>query len=308
MQFSSGDVRNRLFWLGFIALLLAGASGCSAVSASSNNTNSNGPVHVQLSSSSLASGVVGTAYSATLKATGGTAPYHFTVVSGTLPTGLSLSSTTGVVSGMPAASGLFSFTGQVSDSSNPAQTAQRVFPISINPLNGVAVTTLALPTGIVGTTYSTTLAASGGTYPYSWTVVSGALPAGITLSKSGTISGTPTGAGKFNFRAQVTDSSSPVQTASQPFSITLSAGVTPVAITTASLPNGIVGTAYSATLTASGGTLPYSWTILSGTLPAGLSLSQSGIISGTPTNAGQSSFTLQVADSSSPIQSANKSL
>ena len=77
-------------------------------------------------------------------------------------------------------------------------------------------------------------------------------------------------------------------------------------ITTSSLPNGAVGSAYSTTLTATGGTLPYSWTVTSGALPAGLTLSNDGTISGTPTSAGQSNFTVQVTDSSAPVQKAAK--
>jgi Putative Ig domain len=297
-----GRVRARLLVLGFIVLILVFASGCSGLSSSAKNINP--PVPVQFSGSTLPSTAVGSAYSATLKVTGGTAPYGFTVVSGALPSGLSLSSTTGVISGTPTASGQFSFKAQVSDSSTPPQTAQASSSISVNPRNGVVISTAALPSGTVGTAYSTTLTATGGTAPYSWTVASGTLPAGLSLSQGGAISGTPTGAGQSNFTVQATDSSSPVQKAIKPFSLSTSAAGMTLTITSGSLPNGVVGTVYSSTLTATGGTTPYSWTVVSGTLPAGLSLSQGGTISGTPTRAGQSSFTVQVTDSSSPVQKA----
>ena len=74
--------------------------------------------------------------------------------------------------------------------------------------------------------------------------------------------------------------------------------LTPPSVTTSSLVGGTVGSAYSATLAASGGTTPYSWSLASGSLPAGLSLSSGGVISGTPTASGTSSFTVQVTDSS----------
>ena len=308
MQFPFDHVRVRLLLLGFTSLILAGASGCSGISSSSNKTNTNGTVPIQFSESALPSAAVGSAYTATLKVTGGTAPYSFAVVSGTLPSGLSLSGTTGVVSGTPTASGQFSFTVQASDSSTPPQTAQAAFSISVNPQNGVVISTSALPTGTVGTAYSTIVAATGGTPPYSWTTVSGTLPAGLSLSKNGTISGTPTGAGQSNFTLQVTDSSSPVQNATKPFSITMSVSVPPLTITSSSLPSGTVGTAYSTTLVGSGGTLPYSWTLASGSLPAGLSLNKNGTISGTPTSGGQSNFTVQVTDFSSPAQQASQAL
>jgi hypothetical protein len=75
---------------------------------------------------------------------------------------------------------------------------------------------------------------------------------------------------------------------------------TPLTVTTAALPQGTVGTAYSATLSATGGTPPYSWTLASGSLPPGLTLSSNGSITGTPTSPGDASFTVQVTDSGSP--------
>jgi Putative Ig domain len=308
MNSRSIPVRARLIFSALLVLLvlaLAFGTGCSG---SSSAKNTNPPVPVQFSGSTLPSTAVGSAYSATLKVTGGTAPYGFTVLSGALPSGLSLSSTTGAISGTPTASGQFSFTVQVSDSSTPPQTAQASFSLSVNPLDGVVISTAALPSGTVGIAYSTTLTATGGTAPYSWTVASGTLPAGLSLSKGGTISGTPTSAGQSNFTVQVTDSSSPVQNAIKPFSISISAAGLPLTITTASLPNATVETAYSTTLTATGGTTPYSWTLVSGTLPLGLSLSNGGTISGIPRSAGQSNFTVQVTDSSSPVQNATKPL
>jgi hypothetical protein len=308
MHAELGQTRTRLLVLGFIVLILGFASGCSGLSSSSSTKNNNNTVPVQFSGGSLATGAVGSAYLSTLKATGGLAPYSFTVVSGTLTSGLSLASATGVISGTPTASGQFNFTVQVSDSSTPPQTAQAAFSISVNPRNGVVISTTAPPSGTVGTAYSTTLTAAGGTAPYSWTVSSGTLPAGLTLSKGGTISGTPTSAGQSNFTVQVTDSSSPVQNATKPLSISISAAGLPLTITSGSLPGGTVGTAYSTTLTASGGTTPYAWTVASGTLPAGLSLSVGGTISGTPTSSGQSNFTVQVTDSSSKVQNTTKPL
>jgi hypothetical protein len=152
---------------------------------------------------------------------------------------------------------------------------------------------------------------SGGTTPYSWSISSGALPAGLTLAAaSGTISGTPTTAGSFSFTAKVTDSTAPTaQTATKSFTLTIAAAVAPVQITTSSVPSGQVGTAYTTTLAANGGTTPYSWSIGSGALPAGLTLAAaSGTISGTPTTAGSFSFTAKVTDSTAPTaQTATQS-
>ena len=142
------------------------------------------------------------------------------------------------------------------------------------------ITTSSLPNGTRGVAYSQTLAASGGTVPYTWIVASGTLPAGLVLSSNGVISGTPTTAGgPISITFQVTDSTSATATASLPITINGQ-----LSITTSSLPNGTLGVAYSQTLAASGGMAPYTWTVASGTLPAGLVLSSNGVISGTPTD------------------------
>ncbi|MGA9304034.1 MAG: Ig domain-containing protein, partial [Candidatus Sulfotelmatobacter sp.] len=174
----------------------------------------------------------------------------------------------------------------------------------------LSVTTTSLLAGISGTPYGpVTLAASGGSQPYVWSITTGTLPAGVTIT-NGVIAGTPTSAGKSSFTVKVTDSSSPPLAATQALSISItSSGSTTVTINTTTLPAGNTGTAYSSTLAASGGTKPYSWSITSGALPTDLTLNaSSGAISGTPTSAAQSSFTVKVTDSSSPQKSATQAL
>src|ERR1700676_434414 len=186
MQPLLGQLRGRLlvlgFIVGFIVFILVYASGCSGTSSGSSAKN-NGPV--QFSESSLPNAAVGSAYSTTLMVTGGAAPYSFTVASGALPLGLSLSSSTGVLGGTPIASGQFSFTVQVSDSSAPPQTAQAPFSISVSSRSGLVISTAVLPNGTVESGYSSTWTATGGTPPYSWTVTSGSLPASLSMSKNG---------------------------------------------------------------------------------------------------------------------------
>src|SRR5206468_251937 len=147
--------------------------------------------------------------------------------------------------------------------------------------------------GTVGTTYSATLNASGGTSPYSWSVSSGTLPTGLSLSSSGTLSGTPTVAGAFPFTVAVKDAASASASASLSINVV---GLPPLLLSSSQLSGGTVGSTYSATLSASGGTSPYSWSVSSGTLPTGLSLSSTGTISGTPTVAGAFPFTVAVKD------------
>jgi hypothetical protein len=274
------------------------------------SATANASLPLAISSTTLAAGVNGSSYSGQLAATGGTSPYNWSLVSGALPAGLRLVATSGVINGVPAVSGTFSFTVSVSDSSLPVQTQTAAVsitiaaaPVATSPL---AVTSSALAAGASGAAYTATLAATGGTSPYTWTLASGTLPAGLTLSTGGVISGTPTASGTSSFTVSVHDSGSPQQKQSVTLSITVTASK--LSIATASLTAGTVNASYAATLAATGGTSPYAWTLASGTLPAGLTLSTGGVISGTPTASGTSSLTVRVTDSSSPEQTASMAL
>lgn len=160
------------------------------------------------------------------------------------------------------------------------------------PLN--IVTAASLTGGVVGVSYSNTLAATGGRSPYNWTPTAGALPGGLTLAGDGEISGNPTTAGTFNFTATVTDDlGTDVDRA-----FTLVIAATNVSITTGStLPDGIVGGTYSQTLASSGGTAPYTYTLESGSLPGGVTLSAAGEITGVPGDDGVSTFDVTITDS-----------
>ena len=263
------------------------------------------PTALAVNSTSLGSGQVGSSYSASLSASGGTPSYSWSLASGKLPAGLSLSST-GVISGTPTASGTSTFTVGVKDSGSPAQTAssQESITISAAP-SKLGIATTSLGAGKSGSSYSATLSATGGTPNYTWSIASGSLPAGLTLSSSGTISGTPTGSGISTFTVAVQDSGSPIQTASAQESINVGAAPVTLTVTTTSLSAAQTGTSYSATLSATGGTPGYTWSVSSGKLPAGLSLSSAGVISGTPTKTGTSTFTVTVTDSGSPAQKAS---
>ena len=255
---------------------------------------------VSFSQTTLQAATDGTSYSQTLTVTGGTAPYTWTVSSGALPAGMTLSSS-GVLSGTPTVSGTFNFSVTVTDSSKPVQSLTASYTLSV-AAPPISISSSSLPAGIVGVAYSQALTAAGGTPPFTWTVSSGSLPAGLTLSSAGVLSGTPSAVGTFTFSIKVTDSSSPVQSLTSSYTLTIAAP--PISITQPTLPAGTVNVAYSQTLVATGGTAPFSWSLASGTLPAGITLSSVGVLSGTPTTAGTYSFAVTVTDSGTPVQTA----
>jgi hypothetical protein len=248
--------------------------------------------------SPLPGGTAGTAYSDTLKATGGTPPYTWSISVGSLPANLTLTASSGAITGTPAAAGTTNFTAKVSDSATTPQTATQPLSITIQPAALTIATTSPLPSGTIGMAYSTTLAGTGGVPPYTWSIPAsgGVLPTGLSLNPSnGAITGTPTIAGTSTVTIQLSDSASTTP-ATKPFTIT----ITNLAITTpASLPNATAGVPYAQTLKATGGTAPYTWAVTKGVLPAGLSLNAAtGAIGGTPTFAGGPfAFTIAVTDS-----------
>jgi hypothetical protein len=177
------------------------------------------------------------------------------------------------------------------------------------PSPALTITTTSLPDGVMNVAYTTTLAAFGGSTPYTWSISSGVLPSWAKLNAStGVISGTPAGTGTTSFSVTVTDSTTPTAlTATGKLSVTINPALT---VTSESLPNGAVDVAYSTTLAASGGNAPYTWSVSSGALPSWAKLDAStGVISGTPTATGTTNFSVTVTDSTTPTaQSATQGL
>ena len=173
--------------------------------------------------------------------------------------------------------------------------AGQLFTVTQTVPTAPTITTApALPGGIVEDTYHTTLVASGGLPPYTWLVTAGSLPPGLELDlASGSLTGTPTTVGPANFTVRVTGNDGLF---SEAF-LSLIINRPPPTITTASLlPAGILGVGYSQDLLATGGTLPYNWSVNPAQLPTGLSLIGSRI-SGTPLHKGQYEFTVSCSDS-----------
>ena len=247
----------------------------------------------------LPNGENGVGYTTTISFTGGVAPYTFNKPA--LPACLQLvtstTGTTAAISGRPCGSGSTTFTVTLTDSGGAAPVSQQ-FTITISPPPALSISTTSLAPGTVDAVYSGAVATQGGVAPLAWSVFSGALPPGLVLNPAnGKITGIPTTAGTYSFTVQVKDSALPTsQTATQALSITITTPA-PLSITTSSLAAGVTATGYSGTLQATGGVLPYTWSITNGQLPAGLSINSSGTITGTPVLAGSSTFTVQVADS-----------
>ncbi|WP_339929198.1 putative Ig domain-containing protein [uncultured Brevundimonas sp.] len=251
-------------------------------------------VVVTVNPSSLSNGTNSTAYSATLSATGGTGTgYTFAVTSGSLPGGLTLS-TGGGLSGTPNAAGSSTFTVTATDSAG--NIGLRAYILVISPGAVLTVNPASLPNGTNGTAYNATIGATGGTGAgYTFAVSAGSLPGGLTLAAGGGLTGTPNAAGSSTFTVTATDSAG--NTGLRAYTLVISPGAV-LTVNPASLPNGTNGTAYNATIIATGGTgAGYTFAVTSGSLPGGLTLAAGGDLSGTPNAAGTSTFTVTATDS-----------
>lgn len=222
----------------------------------------------------------------------GTPPFTFSVSAGSLPAGLALNSSTGLISGTPSASGSYSFTIQATNAAGSDSQAYSG-TVTSSPV-APTITTTSLTSLTQGSSFSQTLSATG-TAPIAWTISAGTLPAGLSLNSStGSITGTPTGTGAYSFTVQATNSAG---NDTQAYSGTISASGTAPAITTTVLNALQEGFSFSQTLARTGST-PMTWGISAGTLPSGLTINSStGVISGTPTVDGAYSFTAQVTNS-----------
>jgi uncharacterized protein YjdB len=313
---STQNLTNQVTWsssattsatIGATGLATGVSAGTSTISATlgaitGGTTLTVQPAPVAITTGSLLNGTAGTAYTATLAATGGTPSYTWSVVSGSLPNGLSLNAATGAITGNPTTTGTANFTVQAKDSGAPALTATKALSLTITAtLTSIAVTP-ANPTVTVGATQQFT---ATGTYSDTTTqnltsqvTWASSATARATINPSGLASGVSVGTTTVSATfGSVFDST------------TLTVQPQPVVITTTSLPNGTIGTAYAATLAASGGIAPYSWAVVGGSLPAGLTLiGGTGAINGTPSAGGSYNFTAAAADSSPVALIATKSL
>ncbi len=236
-----------------------------------------------ITSASLPFGTTGVAYSVNLTATGGTAPYTWSATG--LPAGVTLS-TTGVLSGTPTTAATSSVSVTLKDATNTSV----VKVLSLKVVAPLVISTASLAKVTTGVAYSATLAATGGSTPYTWSATG--LPAGITISTAGAIKGTATVPGTYSVVVTLIDAN--LTTKTQTFSVLV---VAPLVISTAALTAATANSPYNFTLVSTGGAGGNVWT--STTRPAWLALSSSGVLSGTPTAAGTSTITYTVTDSTS---------
>jgi hypothetical protein len=240
----------------------------------------------------------------TVTATGGTEPYTFAVTSGTFPPGLTLSES-GALSGVPTGGGDYSFTVTATDAVGATGTATGNFGpygiydagITFSPANPVDVSGIyVLPSAQEGQPYSQDFTATGGTAPYTYSFGGGDLPNGLTLSSTGRLSGTPTISGQSDFAVVATDSSTGTGPYTSSYWYELDIAPPDVTITTDTITPERVGLDFSQQIEATGGLGGYTFAVTAGALPTGLTLSEDGVVSGTPTATGVAYFTITATD------------
>jgi hypothetical protein len=237
----------------------------------------------------LATGAYGKAYDQSFASSGGFVPYLYSLSSGAIPVGLTLANT-GQLYGTPSTFGTFLFTITSVDKYGDTGT----FPFTL-VIAGPQI--LMIPdilfAATAGLFYGAKITASGGVGTYTYTIASGTLPPGLTLAADGTISGIPNAApGLFAFTVKATDSN--LATGTKAMTLKLETPI--ILVDSFALPTATVGATYLQTVSVSGGTGAYSYSLVDGTLPAGLALSTTGILSGSPTTPGTWTFIVLIVD------------
>jgi hypothetical protein len=263
----------------------------------------------------LPDGVTGTFYTTQLQATSIVGPaYTFAIAPGSsVPPGFAPLAADGTLSGTPTTPGPFNFfviaTDRYGCSSNPQEVEINILTVPIGPnCQPLTLSPSTVPDGILGVAYPPTqITATGGTGPYTFTVSSGTLPPGLGLP-GGLLSGIPTATGAYCATILGMDPQGCIGTIT--YSIIINPAPCPViSLSPTILPPAVVNDPYMVMLTAAGGTAPYTFTVFSGALPAGLTLNPvTGLISGIPITAGVSNITFIATDANGCIGSLGCSI
>ena len=240
---------------------------------------------VAVGPSTIPDGTVGKPYSATLTSTNGTNP-SFSISAGALPAGITLSAG-GVLSGTPTAAGNYAFTVRVT--ATGANAGQRQFTLRI----GLVLEGVALPAGTTGIDYTAQLTPpAGATAPVTWKFISGKIAAGLSFGANGTVSGRPTEAGVFTFGAEATDAKGGQGNAT----FTLVVNYPTITLAVSKLPDARQGVRYRFQVAPTGGTLPYTFSLVSGKIPKGLNFGPRGLVWGKPLVSGRFRWDAMVKD------------
>src|SRR3954447_5593997 len=237
------------------------------------------------------SGTAGGAVSPTFQQRGGIGTTTFSLAGGTLPAGLTLASN-GVLSGTPTQTGTYPITVTAPDSNGCTGTGP-TYTLTIN-CQTITVTNPAVSSGTAGAAFSQTFTQSGGIGTTNFSLAGGTLPSGLTLSAAGVLSGTPTQTGSFPITVKATDSNGCSGIGST-YPLTIACQT--ITVTNPAVSSGVAGTAFNQTFTQSGGIGTTTFSLASGTLPAGLTLAANGVLSGTPTQTGTFPITVTATDS-----------
>ncbi len=259
---------------------------------------------ITVTNPATSTGAVNTAFSQTFTQSDGIGTTSFSTVS-TLPTGVTLSSG-GVLSGTPTQTGSFPITVNATDS-NGCMGTGTLYTLAIS-CQTITVTNPATATGTVNAAFSQTFTQTGGVGTAVFSLNSGTLPTGLTLSTGGVLSGTPIQNGTFNIAVNATDANGCMGT-SATYSLTIACQTISVSPTNATLPAATMGAPYGQSFTQTGGIGTIAWSVSGGALPAGVTLNpSSGVLSGTPTTAATSTFTIRATDANTCLGERQYSL
>ncbi|HEV7487911.1 MAG TPA: putative Ig domain-containing protein [Thermoanaerobaculia bacterium] len=272
-----------------ITVKVTDGNGCTGIGATYNLVINCQTITV--TNPATTTGTAGTAFSQTFTQTGGIGTTTFAIFSGTLPTGMTFHSSTGVLDGTPTQTGSFPLIIRATDS-NSCSGDGATYTLVIG-CQTITVTNPATTTGTAGTPFSQSFSQSGSIGGSTFSLNSGSLPAGLTLSAAGLLSGTPTQTGSFPITVKVTDGNNCTGIGA---TYTLVIGCQTINVTNPATTTGTIQVAFNQTFTQSGAIGGATFSLNSGSLPAGLTLSSAGVLSGTPTVIGSFPITVKVTD------------